>query len=91
MLDQDLHKLIARDGKRLDGLEGEIWRREAETVAAKAAARKIGSWQAAIAFIAVISSASFGASLAVASRHEKEILFSRADLSPAKLLLGGGQ
>ncbi len=89
MLDQDLLKLIARDEKTLDRLEGDIWRREAEDVAAKSAARKIGSWQAAIALVAVIGSASLGASLALASRYDKEILFSRGDLSPAKLLLGG--
>ena len=91
MLDQDLQKLITRDENPLDRLEGDIWRREAEGAAAKLAARKIGSWQAAIALIAVVSSASIGASLAVASRSEQNTLFSRADLSPAKLLLGSSR
>jgi len=91
MLDQDFQRLVARDGKPLDDLEADIWRRETETLSVRAATRKIASWQAAVAVIAIICSASFGAASAISAQSGRSVSLARSDLSPAALLLGGSR
>jgi len=89
MIDQDLQKLASRDPARLAQLEQDIWRREAQYVAARQSSRRLTGWQLVVMLVAVISSAGFGVSQAMTAHHSYGALFAGTELSPSNLILGG--
>lgn len=89
MVDQEIEKLIARDRHELSNLEVAIWDAEARRAAARTEVRRIVSWQAAIMLVAVLGSASFGASLATrSSEHTTKFLMASSALAPSARLFG---
>jgi hypothetical protein len=84
MLEQDLTALDAREARRLEGLESDIWRRELVLATVK---RFLASGQAVILGIAILVSAGVG--IAVATHSAPSILSVEESLAPSHLLLGG--
>ena len=84
MLEQELTALEARDTKRLERLETDIWRRERVIATAK---RFLASGQAVILGIAILVSAGVG--IVVATQSAPSTLPVGERLAPSHLLLGG--
>jgi hypothetical protein len=83
MLEQDLTALDARETRRLEQLETDIWRRERIIASAK---RFLASGQAVILCIAILVSAAVG--IMIATRAAPPTLSHEESLAPSHLLLG---
>jgi hypothetical protein len=83
MLEQDLTALDARETRRLEHLETDIWRRERIISTVK---RFLASGQALILGIAIILSAAVG--IIVATHTATPDLTLEQSLAPSHLLLG---
>lgn len=91
MIEKDLAKLIARDdGADLHRLERDVWHREAALKAIAGASRRLASAQGLVLAIAIITSASMGASSAmVMGRHDRPFLLTAGEnLAPSSILFG---
>jgi hypothetical protein len=88
VLEDDLGRLVRRDNAALDQLTSDLWRRDADRMAAAQSARRLAAWQGVVLAVAVISSAAFGLVVAGAARPRPGILFAAGDLAPGTLILG---
>jgi hypothetical protein len=91
MIDNDLQKLIARDGATdLGRLEADIWHREAGVRAGDGASRRLASWQGSVIALAVIGSAGIGVSTGMAAAYHNRAtpLTPVESLAPSSLLFG---
>lgn len=87
MLENDISALSERDSVNLDGLEADIWRREHQLSALRAAGRFTASGQGFILLLAVTLSAATG--ISAASRTAMPMAPLAGDnLAPSTLLLG---
>jgi hypothetical protein len=83
MLEQDLTALDARETRRLEQLETDIWRRERIVTSVR---RFLASGQALILCIAILISAAVG--IVIATRTAPPTLSHEESLAPSHLLLG---
>ena len=89
MIDDMLERLQARDDRRLDRLEQDIWERERSLKAASVANRRLASWQGLVLSVAVLLSAAGGATAARALPPQAADWFGGTSQSaPATLLFG---
>lgn len=87
MLENDISALNERDSVNLDGLEADIWRREHQLSAFRAAGRFTVSGQGLILLLAVTLSAATGISAASTAATPLAPLVGNS-LAPSTLLLG---
>jgi hypothetical protein len=87
MLDQDIHRLNAREQVDLDQLEADIWRRERHVLAQRTTNRWLASWQGLVLTLAVVTSAATGAMAATRLAHPAGFV-AEERLAPSNLLLG---
>ena len=87
MLENDISALSERGSINLDGLETDIWRREHQLSALRAAGRFTASGQGLILLLAVTVSAATGISAASTAAKPMTPLLDNK-LAPSTLLLG---
>lgn len=87
MLENDISALGERDSVNLDGLEADIWRRERQLSAFRAAGRFIASGQGFVLLLAVTLSAATGISAASTAAKPMAPLVGNS-LAPSTLLFG---
>lgn len=86
MLESEISALNERDAVNLDGLEADIWRRERQITALRAAGRFTASGQGFILLLAVMLSAATGMSAASKTVKPMAPLVGN-NLAPSTLLL----
>jgi hypothetical protein len=91
MLEKEVRDLIRRDSfVNLDGLEADIWSREAEIGSSQKSSRTLATFQAVVVVFAIFTSAAVGSSMAKTSLPSRaNILNPGASLAPSVLLFGG--
>ncbi len=87
MLESDIFCLNAREHVNLDGLELDIWCRERDVLALRAASRRLASWQGLVLVLAVVTSAATGAAVATHLAPPTGFV-AEEGLAPSNLLLG---
>jgi hypothetical protein len=92
MIESEIQDLARRDGAiDLQGLEADIWAREAEIRASRRAGRTLASLQAAVVALAVVTSAALGTAMVrnTPVARQANLLNPGASLAPSALLFGG--
>ena len=90
MIEDDIRKLDARDGKRaLDQLESQIWAGVDARMRARRVSRAVFSCQAAVLAISVVSSVVAGTHVGMsAARATPNVLLVASDLTLSSRLMG---